>query len=139
MPTPWTQRCPQGHSAIEIRKAGYYCQSCNARYPGDPHDARETEFPVSDAGDQTELNVRTAVADLASICEQESRTAAKLSELDCGTTGMKREALQKAEAQGFVKRDRRSAGDWYRPTETGWRIVRGPRDSAGRFITEGEA
>jgi hypothetical protein len=46
MSPAWTQRCPEGHSAIESRGDGFLCESCDVIYQCDPFDARESEFPV---------------------------------------------------------------------------------------------
>jgi len=125
-PAPWSTRCPEGHASLRERSGGYYCESCDKRYSGEPHDARHTEFPVAETGESLGIHERTALSELAAICEEETRSMARAHELSSGTTADRREALKRGVAQGLVERVNADANgpDWYRPTATGWRVVR---------------
>ena len=48
MSPAWTERCPMGHAAIDSRKDGYRCGSCETVYAGETFDAREHDFPVDE-------------------------------------------------------------------------------------------
>jgi hypothetical protein len=37
----WRYACPDGHRSLETRATGgYYCRTCQTRYPGNPRDLR---------------------------------------------------------------------------------------------------
>lgn len=48
--SPWTKRCPNGHTSIEKRTTmnETVCVSCGLRWKGGPIDARDVDgFPVT--------------------------------------------------------------------------------------------
>jgi len=138
MSAAWVQRCPEGHANLESRTQGYACETCGVVYPGDPYDARQTEFPVgddTDTGRPLGLTKWGVLADLVQTVAGDARTAAKAKELD-GAASAVGQRLSVLADEGLVERVERSAADWWRPTDKGQRLAGSPlnRDDAGRFV-----
>jgi hypothetical protein len=136
---PWIDRCPEGHASLEHRQTGYHCGPCGQTYPGEPYDARHTEFPVEDEPGATGQSMARekfgVLADLVQATEPETRTAVKARKLD-GDPSVVGRILANLEDAGLVASDSRPTTNWWRPTPEGRRFggASGPSAKASQEV-----
>lgn len=119
---PWRDRCPEGHTAVSRRQTGgYYCQTCKARYAGEPCDAADP-----DADDAPDVRYEYDVLEAVGMLYRETRdteTAVRARHISDRPTAFA-QTLRKARNRGLVEKvSKATSAGRYRVTETGERLA----------------
>jgi hypothetical protein len=119
---PWRKRCPEGHTAVTTRQTGgYYCQTCQARYAGEPHDAA-----ADDAPDAPDVRWSYDVLEAVGMLYRETRdteTAVRARRVSDRPAAFG-QTMRKARNRGLVEKvSAATSAGRYRVTETGERVA----------------
>ena len=123
---PWRYRCPEGHTTITTRTAGYYCQVCRAYYEGDPVDMKADDPEPESDGGRTTPHMFEAVQRLWQVTGDTDTTARARHVSD--RAGAFTHALHAAEGRGLVERvtPESNSPDRWRVTEAARWLVASP-------------